>query len=136
MRTRPPAVIIGVAAGIITAAVGLTGCGASKNTTPTSTSKGATVQLEIGNTINYGSLGTTAEVDCAGGKSLNVGGSNNTLTVKGTCESVNVLGADNKITVAKIVKSLTITGLNNTVTYKSGAPNVDDHGSDNTVNKR
>ena len=39
-------------------------------------------QVEIGNTINYGSFGTTADIDCADGKSLNVGGSNNTLTVK------------------------------------------------------
>ena len=44
-------------------------------------------QVEIGNTINYGSFGTTADIDCADGKSLNIGGSNNTLTVKGTCAS-------------------------------------------------
>ena len=36
------------------------------------------------------------------GKSLNVGGSNNTLTVKGSCASVNIGGADNKVVFDKI----------------------------------
>src|ERR1700758_1919982 len=52
---------------------------------PTSTSEGSTTaSIQIGNTLNYGSMGTTATLDCASGKSLNVIGSNNTLTVTGT----------------------------------------------------
>lgn len=87
------------------------------------------------NLIHYESFGTTTEVDCADGKSLNVAGSNNKLTVKGTCESVDVAGADNRITVNEIDKSLTITGLDNIVTYKNGEPKVDDRGLGNTVKK-
>ena len=89
----------------------------------------------MGNTINYGSFGTTTEIDCADGKSLNVGGSNNTLTVKGTCASVNIGGADNKIVFDNIGKELSVVGLNNTVTYKAGDPKVNNLGSGNTINK-
>ena len=103
---------------------GLAGCGSeSKETSaPTATAGTSGAQVEIGNTINYGSFGTTADIDCADGKSLNVGGSNNTLTVKGTCAAVNIGGADNKITFEKIDKELSVVGLNNTVTYKRRRP--------------
>ncbi len=92
-------------------------------------------QVEVGNTINYGSFGTTADIDCADGKSLNIGGSNNTLTVKGTCASVNIGGADNKVTFDKVDKDISVVGLNNTVTYKDGDPKVNDLGSGNTIKK-
>src|ERR1700751_4237891 len=111
-------------------------CSESKDTnTPTATAGSSGAQVEIGNTINYGSFGTTADIDCADGKSLNVGGSNNTLTVKGTCASVNIGGADNKITFDKIDKDLSVVGLNNTVTYKDGDPKVNDLGSGNKISK-
>ena len=93
------------------------------------------VQVEIGNTINYGSVGTTADIDCADGKSLTVGGSNNTLTVKGTCANVNIGGADNKVTFDKIVDGLSVVGLNNTVSYNDGDPKVNDTGSGNSIKK-
>src|SRR5262249_62375808 len=103
-------------------AVGLAGCGSESKETnsPTATAGSSGAQVEIGNTINYGSFGTTAEVDCADGKSLNVGGSNNKLTVTGTCANVNIGGADNTITFEKIDTGLSVIGLNNTVTYKDG----------------
>lgn len=85
------------------------------------------------NTISYESFGTTAAVDCADGKSLDVAGSNNTLTVRGRCEAVSVMGADNRITVEHIAKKLTLTGFHNSVTYRGGDPTVDDRGSSNTV---
>lgn len=91
--------------------------------------------VEVANTINYGSFGTTAEIDCADGKSLNVGGSNNTLKVKGSCTSVNIGGADNKITIERVDRELSVVGLNNTVTYSDGSPNVDDAGSGNRINE-
>jgi hypothetical protein len=117
--------------------VGLTGCGSESNdtTAPTVTAGSSGAQVEVGNTINYGSFGTTADIDCADGKSLNVGGSNNTLTVKGTCASVNIGGADNKITFDKVDKDISVVGLNNTVTYKDGDPKVNDLGSGNSVKK-
>ena len=125
---------------------GMTGCATKNNnavpssasptstsSTPSTTSTGA--QFDIGNTINYGSLGTTTSLDCGDGKSLNVGGSNNTLTVKGTCGTVSIGGADNKITIDKIDKQLNVVGFNNTITYKDGNPKVDNLGSGNTINK-
>ncbi|MEO8815293.1 MAG: DUF3060 domain-containing protein [Mycobacterium sp.] len=136
-RTHPPAVVLGVAVGILAVVVGAAGCGGSNNgASKPSRSKSFEAQMEFGHTINYGSFGTTAEVDCVDGKSLNVGGSNNTLRVRGTCESVHVIGADNRITVERVNKSLLITGFGNTVTFRAGEPKVDDNGSGNTVNKR
>lgn len=108
-----------------------TSAGASATTSGPST----TASVEIGNTINYGSMGTTATLDCASGKWLNVVGSKNTLTVTGTCEKVTVGGADNKITIDKINSKLTVMGSNNTITYKDGDPKVDKIGSSNTINK-
>src|SRR5262249_61800800 len=111
-------------------AVGLAGCGSESKETnsPTATAGSSGAQVEIGNTINYGSFGTTAELDCASGKSLNVGGSNNTLTIKGTCGKVNIGGADNKITLDTVDKELSVVGLKNNVTYKNGDPQVDEFG--------
>ena len=77
---------------------------AATPTTPTATAGTSGAQVEVGNTINYGSFGTTADIDCADGKSLNIGGSNNTLTVKGTCANVNIGGADNKVTSTRSTK--------------------------------
>ena len=128
MRTA----VLGVAALVL-----LSGCGSESKQTPSQTatvgSSGA--QVQVGNTINYGSFGTTADIDCADGKSLNVGGSNNTLTVKGTCASVNIGGADNKITFDNVDKDISVVGVNNTVTYKNGDPKVSDLGSGNQINK-
>ena len=117
--------------------IALTGCGSESGdtTSPTMTAGTSGAQVEVGNTINYGSFGTTADIDCADGKSLNVGGSNNTLTVRGTCASVNVGGADNKINFDKIDKELSVVGLNNTVTYKDGDPKINNLGSGNDIKK-
>ncbi|MCX2712181.1 DUF3060 domain-containing protein [Mycolicibacterium sp. J2] len=128
--------IIGWAAAAVLT-LGLAGCGADDSGTPAPTATAGTsgAQVEIGNTINYGSFGTSAEIDCAQGKSLNIGGSNNTLTVKGTCSSVNVGGADNKLTFEHVDKEISVVGLNNTVVYRDGAPKVDDLGSGNKISK-
>lgn len=119
------------------ATLALAGCGGedTRPDDPSATAGKSGAQVEIGNTINYGSFGTTADLDCADGKSLNVGGSNNTLTVKGTCSSVNIGGADNKIKFDKVDTEIAIVGLNNTVTYKDGDPRVNNLGSGNTINK-
>ena len=131
MRCARPGVLLAVPV------IALAGCGCrgSDTTSPTATAGTSGAQVEVGNTINYGSFGTTADIDCADGKSLNVGGSNNTLTVLGTCSSVKIGGADNKITFDKIDKELSVVGLNNTVTYKDGDPKVDNLGSGNDIKK-
>jgi len=126
---------VGVAA--LSATLGLTACGSSGQDTsdPTMTAGTSSAQVEIGNTINYGSFGTTADIDCADGKALNIGGSNNTLTVKGRCASVNVGGADNTLTFEQVDNDLSVVGLNNTVTYREGEPKINDTGSNNTITK-
>lgn len=115
--------------------VGLAGCGADGSDAPTVTAGSSGGQVEIGNTINYGSMGTTADIDCAQGKALNIGGSNNTLTVKGTCSTVNVGGADNKVTLENVETEISVVGLDNTVVYTGGDPKVEDLGSGNKVSK-
>jgi DUF3060 family protein len=122
---------------VAAAALAPVACGSTDNKTnpPTATAGTSGAQVDIGNTINYGSLGMTSTLDCADGKSLNVGGSNNTLTVKGTCASVNIGGADNKVSLDKVDQKLSVVGLNNTVTYTDGDPKVDDLGSGNKISK-
>ena len=119
MRARYRGLVSAI--GSVAALVVLTGCGSdsSDSNAPSVTAGTSGAQVEIGNTINYGSFGTTADIDCADGKSLNVGGSNNTLTVKGTCASVNIGGADNKITFETVNDSISVVGLNNSVSYKA-----------------
>ena len=137
MSAIPPRLIGGVGVAALLATLGLTACGSNSQDTsnPTMTAGSSGAQIEIGNTINYGSFGTTADIDCAEGKSLNVGGSNNTLTVKGTCANVNVGGADNKLTFERVNDELSVVGLNDTVTYRDGSPRINDTGSNNTINK-
>lgn len=119
------------------AALLLSGCGSqSKDNSPPSATIGESgAQVELGNTINYLSVGTTTDLDCADGKSLNIGGSNNTLTVKGTCASVNVGGNDNKITLDTVNKDIRIGGVNNTISYKAGEPKIDNTSDSNKIAK-
>ncbi|MDX1884643.1 DUF3060 domain-containing protein [Mycolicibacterium sp. 120270] len=128
-------VLFGVTAAVAT--IVLAGCGAdsSDTNTPTATLGSEGGQVEIGNTINYSSIGTTTELDCADGKSLNIGGNNNKLTVKGTCANANIGGADNTVTIERIDKGLSVVGFNNTVTYKQGDPKISDTGSGNKISK-
>ena len=137
MLTRFPHSQLVLAVGAAAAALTLAACGSesSDTATPSATAGESGVNVEVGNTINYMSVGTTTDIDCADGKSLTVGGTNNTLTVKGTCANVNIGGSDNKITLERIDKGLTIIGLNNTVSYAAGDPKVTNTGSNNKVNK-
>lgn len=128
--------VVPIAALAVVGMLGVTGCGSDSDIgSPTMTAGSSGVQVEIANTINYGSVGTTADIDCADGKSLTIGGSNNTLTVKGACANVNIGGADNKVTFEKIVDGLSVVGLNNTVSYSAGDPKVNDTGSGNSIRK-
>lgn len=120
LRARSPALST-----VLAATLAIAGCGSDGD-------RGGR-QIEVGSTINYGSFGTRADIDCGQGKSLNVGGSNNTLTVRGTCASVSVGGADNAITIARVDGELAVVGLNNTVTYQDGDPEVTDTGTGNRV---
>jgi hypothetical protein len=144
--SRPAAGVLVVTLSAVAVVFGMAGCGGKNNNAvpstaspassrPTTSTTSTGAQFDIGNTINYGSLGTTTTLDCGDGKSLNVGGSNNTLTVNGTCGTVSIGGADNKITINKIDKQLNVVGFNNTIIYKDGNPKVDNLGNGNTINK-
>ena len=129
-NSRTLAVLAGLT--LSTAAVfGVAGCGQNHNGTapssgssstpaPSTSSTGA--QFDIGNTINYVSTGTTTTLDCGDGKSLNVGGFNNTLTVRGTCGTVSIGGGDNKITVDKIDKNINVVGSHNRSATRTASP--------------
>lgn len=114
---------------ILITALAIAGCGSKKQETP-----GPAV-AEMGNTINDGTFGSTETRDCGDGKSLNIGGSQNTLTVTGRCDSVIIGGDDNKISFEKVDTELIVAGLNNTITYRDGAPQVQDLGDGNTIKK-
>jgi hypothetical protein len=112
----------------------LAGCAAHNDSTAPPAGAPDT-SAEVSYTVNYGSFGTTATIDCAKGKSLNVGGSNNTLTVTGRCWGVNIGGMDNRIAFEKISYEISVVGLNNSITYKEGDPTVSDLGSGNSITK-
>lgn len=116
-----------VLAAALAVAVPLTGCGPDGGD--------PAAPLRVGSTISYSSFGTTAGVDCGHGSSLDVSGSNNTLTVIGSCASVSIGGADNTIIAERIDGSLSVAGLNNLVTYQHGEPTVNDEGSGNRINR-
>lgn len=88
-----------------------------------------------GDLITYGSMGTKTRIDCESGKTLDVSGSNNTLTVTGRCASVSVGGADNTITLDQVEDQLTVDGINNTITYRDGDPKIEDAGEGNRINR-
>ena len=83
--------------------------------------------------ITYDSLGTRAEIDCENGKSVVIGGSNNTLMLRGTCLSVRVGGADNRSTVQRIDAELSVDGVHNPVSYTEGDPEITDTGTGNKI---
>ena len=129
----------------VAAAVGLVGCsstagppGGSTSSTKSSTTGGGptmSTSVQVGDTVVYAYMGQTATISCEEGKSLNVTGSDNTLTVNGTCETVSVGGTKNKITLDKVNKRITVLGMDNTVTYKDGDPEINKLGPNNTVTK-
>jgi len=88
-------------------------------------------QVEIGNTINYGSFGTTAEYSIAAdGKSLNVGRFQQHADRIGACREREHRWRDNKITFETgFDKDLSVVGLNNIVHYSDGDPKINDTGS-------
>ena len=127
MRTNAFRVVVGSM--VVIAALGIAGCGSKKQTVD------KPPVAEMGNTINDGTFGKTDTLDCAEGKSLNIGGSKNTLTVKGSCASVVIGGDDNKVYFDTLEAELIVAGLNNTITYRVGDPTIQDLGTGNTITK-
>ncbi|CPZ46490.1 Protein of uncharacterised function (DUF3060) [Mycobacteroides abscessus] len=147
-RTRPTLVALAVAV----TTVGLAGCGiikpGSSNPTPgtwtppstsTSTSPSASTptsaKVNIGDETVIGYFGQTTTATCEAGKSLNITGANNTLTITGPCETVTVSGFSNTVTFGELKTEVTVTGYGNKLTYKTGEPKVNNYGSNNTIQK-
>jgi len=150
---------LALASAAIATAVGLVGCSSTANPpagggsstkssstattssagsgTETTTGGGPTIStsVEVGNTIVYAYTNQTATISCEEGKSLNVTGGKNTLTVTGTCETVSVGGTKNNLTIDKVNTKITVLGMDNTITYKDGDPKVSNIGHNNTVTK-
>jgi Protein of unknown function (DUF3060) len=121
---------------VVAAIAVVVGCASNNNTNaPTATPGTSGAQVEIGNTINFGSFGITADVDCVYGKSLNVGGSDNTLTVKGACADLRVGGSNNTITLNQVDKLISVAGTNNKITFTAGEPKVEKLGESNQITK-
>jgi Protein of unknown function (DUF3060) len=118
-------------------AVGMAGCGSKSSDTssPTATAGSSGLYVEVGNTINFGGSQVTTEIDCADGKSLNVGMNDNVLTVKGTCAEVRVGGSNNTITLNQVDTLISVAGTNNKISYKAGDPRVEKLGDSNQINK-
>ena len=125
----------GFALGTALLASALVACGSGSDGDSPPAAGTSAVQVEIANTINYGSTGTTITLDCADGKSLTIGGTNNTITVTGRCASVNVGGADNKVTLDAVDGDITTVGLNNNVVYRNGDPTINDVGTSNSISR-
>lgn len=75
--------------------------------------------------------------DCADGGKVEIVGSDNKVTLTGTCELVEVTGSDNKVT-AHIARRIETTGSGNSVTWKQGAekgkkPRISNTGSNNRI---
>lgn len=72
------------------------------------------------------------------GRSVVVDGVENTVTLKGKCDSVAVNGTSNKVTM-ETVGRITVSGVENVLKYKSGfdgkTPSISKTGVDNTVTR-
>ena len=66
--------------------------------------------VRVGSTINYGSVGTAADIDCGDGESLNVGAPT-TRRGSGDMRVGQRRGADNKITLGGSTVRLSVVGL-------------------------
>lgn len=119
----------------VTAMVGLltlgtVGCGGGAGEVRSDDPDGT---VRPGNTVSYGSFGTSGSIDCGDSRNVEISGSNNTLTLTGICASVRVTGADNKITADRVDSEIVVSGLNNTVSYRAGKPALTNTGSGNVV---
>ncbi|TDV47024.1 DUF3060 domain-containing protein [Actinophytocola oryzae] len=83
-----------------------------------------------GLTVTESGLADT--LDCGTGNYVVVDGSNNGLTITGTCTTVTVNGHDNTLRLAE-ASEITVAGVFNTIAWASGNPTVSDTGTQNKV---
>ncbi len=87
-------------------------------------------------TITYGSSGVTATIDCGDGSALHVDGSNDILTVTGTCSSARITGDANQVAFDSVTDDIDIPGNRNNVNVKADfyGSNLTIGGNDNSIN--
>lgn len=62
-------------------------------------------------------VGVTKKIEATGDETIKIEGTNNKVTIIGTCNAIKVEGVDNVVTVDD-VKSISIEGTGNKVNYK------------------
>lgn len=62
-------------------------------------------------------VGITKKIEATGDETIKIEGTNNKITVTGTCNAIKIEGVDNVVTVDD-VKSISIEGTGNKVNYK------------------
>ncbi|WP_342375167.1 DUF3060 domain-containing protein [Myxococcus stipitatus] len=90
-----------------------------------------------GGSLELVDTGSTVTHDCGDGGTVEIVGSNNKVTLTGTCEAVEVTGSNNTVTV-HTVRRIETTGSVNSVTWKHGPergkkPRVSNTGSKNRI---
>jgi hypothetical protein len=114
-------------------ALALLGCGVAASAQAQMQIQGNQMQ---GNQAGYIASGQTASLDCAGGKAA-VMGSNNILTIKGSCTELALYGSGNKITIAFAPDAqISFVGSQNTIEWSTAdgkPPKVSYVGSGNTL---
>ncbi|BAX99302.1 hypothetical protein MSTE_04004 [Mycobacteroides stephanolepidis] len=71
--------------------------------------------------------GLVTTIDCSDA-TVFVNGSQNVITVLGSCYAISVQGSSNTIIADNVVNDITVYGFNQKVLYKSGEPAVIDRG--------
>ncbi|HUH26076.1 MAG TPA: DUF3060 domain-containing protein [Flavobacterium sp.] len=79
-----------------------------------------TTQEVIQDEIVIEGVGVTQTIETTGKETIRIEGTNNKITISGSCHSIKIEGVDNIVTVAD-VKTVTIEGTGNKVTYKSSS---------------
>lgn len=75
------------------------------------------VKTTIQKEIVVEGVGVTKTIEATGDETIRIEGTNNKVTIKGSCNAVKIEGVDNSVTVDE-VKSVSIEGTGNKVSYK------------------
>ena len=65
-------------------------------------------------------VGVTQTIETTGKETIRIEGTNNKITISGSCNAIRIEGVDNIVTVDE-VKTVTIEGTGNKVTYKKSS---------------
>ena len=80
-------------------------------------------------------IGQTQSHACTEGENIDVGGTNNDVTLTGKCGEVTVAGLENTV-VLETAASIDVSGKNNEVTWSKGEPKVTRSGTNIAIKAR